>query len=75
MGHGFESQSCHVPFSSPVTFISLQSLCAQRSLALLYYQYSFELQKKELTLYLPVLSADNLGKQFGSRSGPTIRRS
>ena len=27
-----------------------------------------------LTLCLPVSSADNLGKQFGPRSGPTIRR-
>ena len=27
----------------------------------------------ELTLCLPVSSADNLGKQFGPRSGPTIR--
>ena len=27
-----------------------------------------------LTLCLPVLSADNLGKQFGPRSGPTNRR-
>ena len=26
-----------------------------------------------LTLCLPVLSADNLGKQFGPRSGPTNR--
>ena len=28
----------------------------------------------KLTLCLPVSSADNLGKQFGPRSGPTIRR-
>ena len=28
----------------------------------------------QLTLCLPVLSADNLGKQFGPRSGPTNRR-
>ena len=27
-----------------------------------------------LTLCLPVSSADNLGKQFGPRSGPTNRR-
>ena len=27
-----------------------------------------------LTLCLPVTSADNLGKQFGPRSGPTSRR-
>ena len=27
-----------------------------------------------LTLCLPVTSADNLGKQFGPRSGPTNRR-
>ena len=27
-----------------------------------------------LSLCLPVLSADNLGKQFGPRSGPTNRR-
>ena len=28
-----------------------------------------------LTLCLPVSSGDNLGKQFGPRSGPTIRHS
>ena len=33
-----------------------------------------KLNIRQLTPCLPVLSADNLGKQFGPRSGPTIRR-
>ena len=37
-------------------------------------QDSFVTLSLQLILCLPVLSADNLGKQFGPRSGPTIRR-
>ena len=32
------------------------------------------MRNPSLTLCLPVSSADNLGKQFAPRSGPTIRR-
>ena len=63
-------QSLDLPYNYSVSMDSIKIL-------LIYYQHKpifFRRSACDLTLCLPVPSADNLGKQFGPRSGPTIRR-
>ena len=56
-----------------VAFSAARGLADVGFLEKIMQQDSFVTLSLQLILCLPVSSADNLGKQFGPRSGPTIR--